>query len=73
MTRRQFVTATTTAVAGLALSPLPARAAAAPLLDAKGQRLKLGMDNFSVRAWSYKGRDIVDYAASLHLGLQVQF
>jgi sugar phosphate isomerase/epimerase len=67
MNRRQFVATATAAAAGLALTPFPARAAAAPLLDAKGQRIKLGMDNFSVRAWSYKGRDIVDYAASLRL------
>jgi hypothetical protein len=47
---------------------LPARAAAAPLLDAKGKRLKLGMDNFAVRACGV-GRAVscVDYAAGLKL------
>ncbi len=67
MNRRDFLATTTLAAAGLAAAQLPARAAAAPLLDAKGKRIKLGMDNFAVRASGWKGRELVDYAAGLKL------
>lgn len=66
MNRRDFLATTTLAAAGLAAAQLPARAAA-PLLDAKGKRIKLGMDNFAVRANGWKGRQLVDYAAGLRL------
>jgi sugar phosphate isomerase/epimerase len=71
MNRRHFLTTAAAATAGLAAAQLPTRAAgasaAAPLLDAKGNRIKLGMDNFAVRAMKWKGRELVDYAASLKL------
>ena len=41
MNRRDFLATTTLAAAGLAAAQLPASAAAAPLLDAKGKRIKL--------------------------------
>jgi len=71
MTRRQFVSNATMAAAGLTLSATSNRAigatSAPPLLDSKGQRISLGMDNFAVRAFGMKGRELVDYAASLKL------
>lgn len=66
MNRRDFLSAAAIAGAGLALSPA-ASAASAPLLDATGKRIRLGIDNFAVRAWGWKGRELVDYAAGLHL------
>jgi sugar phosphate isomerase/epimerase len=66
MNRRDFLAATAVAGAGLALSNA-ARAASAPLLDATGRRIPLGIDNFAVRAWGWKGRELVDYAAGLQL------
>lgn len=66
MTRRQFVTTATLATAALA-TPLLTTRAATPRLDARGQRIPLGMDNFAVRAFGWKGRELVDYAASLKL------
>lgn len=67
MNRRQFLSSAAMASAGLALAPLSARAAAAPLLDVAGRRIRLGMDNFAVRASGWKGRELVDYAAGLKL------
>lgn len=67
MNRRHFLTASTLATAALAVGRLPLHAAAAPLLDASGHRIRLGMDNFAVRALGLKGRDLVDYAARLKL------
>jgi sugar phosphate isomerase/epimerase len=66
MNRRDFLATATLAAAGLAATTLPAQAAA-PLLDRTGQRIKLGMDNFAVRALGLKGRALVDYAANLKL------
>ncbi len=61
-TRRTFVRTLAAAATTAALSRLPAAAqpAAAP-------RIALGMDNFAVRAFGWKGRELVDYAASLAL------
>ncbi len=68
MNRRDFLSTTALASAGLALAATPTQAAdAAPLLDALGKRIPLGMDNFAVRAWGWKGRELVDYAAGLRL------
>lgn len=67
MTRREFLTTTALAASTLALAPTAARAAATPLLDRNGKRIPLGMDNFAVRAMGWKGRELVDYAASLKL------
>jgi 3-oxoisoapionate decarboxylase len=67
MTRRDFLTRTTTAALALAAAAPAANAAATPLLDARGNRIRLGIDNFAVRAWGWKGRELVDYAAGLKL------
>lgn len=62
LSRRDFARTLATATAGVALSrALPARAAA------PSRRIKLGIDNFAVRALKWKGRELVDYAASLKL------
>ncbi len=65
MTRRQFVT--TIAAASAAVATQPLSAAAPKLPDARGQKIRLGMDNFSVRAFGWKGKELIDYAASLKL------
>ncbi len=67
MNRRDFLATASLAAAGLAATTLPVRAAAAPLLDRNGKRIKLGMDNFAVRVLGLKGRALVDYAAKLNL------
>lgn len=67
MNRRNFLATATLAAAGLAATSLPARAAAAPLLDRNGKRIRLGIDNFAVRTLGLKGRALVDYAAALNL------
>lgn len=59
--RRTFIKSVATATAGLALASLPASSAA------PGRKLKLGMDNFSVRAMGWKAPQLLDYAASLKL------
>ncbi|MGE3309922.1 MAG: sugar phosphate isomerase/epimerase family protein [Limisphaerales bacterium] len=65
--RRSFLgtlaTATAAAAAAVAgsVTSLPAYA------QAPAQRIPLGMDNFAVRAFRWKGRELVDYAASLQL------
>lgn len=66
MNRRHFLATSAFAAAGLAASRLTTHAAT-PLLDASGHRIKLGMDNFAVRALGLKGRTLVDYAAGLKL------
>jgi sugar phosphate isomerase/epimerase len=58
--RREFVKTLAAAGAGLALGlPAPAQAPAA--------KIKLGMDNFSVRDMNWKAEALIDYAASLRL------
>ncbi len=62
--RRSFLgtLATASAVAATgSIAAVPARA------QAPGGRIPLGMDNFAVRALRLKGRELVDYAASLEL------
>jgi 3-oxoisoapionate decarboxylase len=60
--RRQFVKSLAVAGAGLALQPRrDGNAAAAPNL----QKIKLGFDNFSVRALGWKATQLLEYAASL--------
>ncbi|MFM8878305.1 MAG: sugar phosphate isomerase/epimerase, partial [Verrucomicrobiota bacterium] len=66
MNRRTFLTAATVAGAS-ALVPSVASAAVAARRDASGNRIKLGIDNFAVRGWGWKGRELVDYAAGLKL------
>lgn len=66
MNRRDFVLSVAAGAAASSLGIVHARPAA-PLLDAKGRRMALGMDNFAVRALGLKGRALVDYAANLRL------
>ena len=66
MNRREFVLSIAAGAAAASVETLHARPAA-PLLDAKGRRIPLGMDNFAVRALGLKGRALVDYAAALRL------
>ena len=61
--RRTFLKTVATAGAGLAL--LGTAAAQAPAGPAK--KIKLGFDNFSVRAMNWKAHALLDYAASLKL------
>jgi sugar phosphate isomerase/epimerase len=63
--RRTFLKTLATATAGLALAGAGA-AADAPAAAAQ-PKLKLGFDNFSVRAMGWKAPALLDYAASLHL------
>jgi sugar phosphate isomerase/epimerase len=69
MNRRDFLASTTLAATALAGFPhrLDAAAPAARLLDRNGKPIKLGMDNFAIRALGLKGRDLVDYAVKLKL------
>lgn len=63
LSRRDFTRTLAAAAAGAAFAQaLPAIAAAAP-----SRKIKLGIDNFAVRASKWKGRQLVDYAASLKL------
>lgn len=66
MNRREFV-ASVTAGAAVSVMGTVRAVAASPLLDAKGKRIPVGMDNFAVRALGLKGRALVDYAAGLRL------
>ena len=66
MNRRDFVLSVAAGMASASLGTVHARPAA-PLLDGKGRRIALGMDNFAVRALGLKGRALVDYAAALKL------
>ncbi len=62
LTRRTFVASAAAAVVSAVVSPsLPA------LAQAPGPKIKLGMDNFAVRAMQLKGRALVDYAAGLNV------
>jgi 3-oxoisoapionate decarboxylase len=63
--RRTFLQATALAGAGLAWSGLAAEPAS-PVV-APSPRLKLGFDNYSVRAMGWKAPALLDYAASLKL------
>jgi sugar phosphate isomerase/epimerase len=60
--RRHFLQ-TSAAACALATAGVSASAQA----PAGGRRIKLGMDNFAVRAMKWKGPQLVDYAASLKL------
>jgi sugar phosphate isomerase/epimerase len=57
-TRREFLKTAAVAAAGLA---------AAPVLSAEADRshIKLGMDNFAVRAMNWKAPELIEYAAKL--------
>lgn len=64
MTRRGFLQSAAIAGAGLAASGLPARAQTAA---SSTPRLKLGLDNFSLRALGWKAAQLLDYAAAQKL------
>jgi len=66
MNRRTFLTAATMAGASAFVAPV-SLAAATARRDASGNRIALGIDNFAVRGWGWKGRELVDYAAGLKL------
>ncbi len=59
--RRQFVAALTAAGVAGTLGPAVAQAAAA----SGPRRIRLGFDNFSIRALGWKAPALIDYAASL--------
>ena len=61
MTRREFAQAAAVAGASL-LAPWPLRAAAE---EAAAGKVKLGLDNFAVRAMKWKADQLVSYAASV--------
>lgn len=65
MNRRDFSRLLVSAAAGAALSS--GVSAAAQPAGKPAPRIKLGMDNFAVRALKLRGRELVDYAASLNL------
>src|SRR5689334_5620238 len=62
LNRRTFLACLVTASAGTAF--LPRSIAAQP---ATAKKLKLGFDNFSIRAMGWKAPALLDYAASLKL------
>ena len=64
MNRRSFLAAAACAGASLTL-PLAAQAAEDP--PAPKKKIKLGLDNFAVRAMNWKAPALLDYAASLKL------
>ena len=61
--RRTFLKTVSTAAAGLAL----AGSAAAEGITGRPNSIKLGFDNFSIRAMQWKADALLDYAASLKL------
>lgn len=61
LARRQFVKSLAVASAGLALTTANRSRAAA----ASSGKIKLGFDNFSIRALGWKAPQLLDYAASL--------
>jgi hypothetical protein len=61
MHRRTFVTTLATAAAAAALRPLKALPNTPAELP-----VKVGLDNFSVRALQWKAPQLIDYAASLN-------
>jgi sugar phosphate isomerase/epimerase len=65
MHRRSFLHGLAATAAGAAT--LPALVSAAEKRSASGAKIKLGMDNFAVRAMGWKAPDLIDYAASLKL------
>jgi sugar phosphate isomerase/epimerase len=63
--RRTFLKAVTVASAGLATVGVAPAQTAAPAADEK--KIRLGFDNFSIRALGLKAPGLLDYAASLKL------
>ena len=71
MNRREFVRTISSVAGTLAVSSSVTLrgAGGAGVRTGSGEpvRIPLGMDNFAVRAWGWKGRELVDYAARLNL------
>jgi sugar phosphate isomerase/epimerase len=65
--RRTFLKTMATAGSGLVLGELRALEPDKTLLDVPRNKLKLGFDNFSIRAMNWKAPALLDYAASLKL------
>src|SRR5215207_1042880 len=65
MHRRSFLHGLAATAVGVAATPYLAMAA--EKRPAAGPKIKLGMDNFAVRAMGWKAPDLIDYAASLKL------
>lgn len=60
VSRRTFVTASAAALGGLAVG-----SATLAKAEVGGKKIKLGIDNFAVRAMGWKAPALIDYAASL--------
>jgi len=60
LSRRTFVK-----TVGLGLAALPATVSAAEFSAPRASKTKLGIDNFSVRAFGWNAEELIDYAASL--------
>src|SRR5436190_14246201 len=65
--RRTFLKTISTATAGAALADLASAADGSAPSAPKKLKLKLGFDNFSIRAMNWKAPALLDYAASLKL------
>ena len=63
ISRRRFVTSLAMAAPALAFAQLDPENKT--LIDRERHRLKLGLDNFAVRALKWKAAQLIDYAASL--------
>ncbi|HEV8131395.1 MAG TPA: sugar phosphate isomerase/epimerase [Acidobacteriota bacterium] len=64
LSRRQFVKSAAFAGTGIAVEGLIAKESKAKIPERK---IKLGFDNFSIRAFGWKAPQLLDYAASLKL------
>ena len=62
VSRRTVLQSASVAAASLALKPL---GVASPFQSKQSERIKLGFDNFSIRALGWKAPQLLDYAASL--------
>ena len=65
ISRRQFVQSLTIAGAGLAIGSTTLGQKSSSKMS--GRKIKLGFDNFSIRAFGWKAPQLLDYAASLKL------
>ena len=65
MHRRSFINGLAAAAAAAATHPLVG--ATSPQRTASAPKIKLGMDNFAVRAMAWKAPELIDYAAGLKL------
>ena len=63
--RRDFIKTSLTASAGLSIAPVSNTLLSAPTVIAKKRNLKLGFDNFSIRALGWKAPRLLEYAHSL--------